>query len=332
MAGAFFFSVGTIGLSTREGRKPSTLLKAASHNRRQIQAELGARSHIDSTRTRLNETIAGPDTPAGVVALALALMTGAGVVPDKLRKDHAQAVELLFSLAPDTTVNTGEYFRGCANWVGEQFGSVNILSADIHRDEAAPHLHILVLPLVAGRMCGSVLITRPRLAKLRTAFAHDVAQKFGLKAPPGRMAGAMRGQAVRLVLERLESTRDAILNSALWQCTRQAIERDPAPYVSALGIELSAAPSGHKPKTMAQIFTSPGKGPKVEARLKPIGFEITTDGTAPKHRNLSCVGFAQNKRLNRPRKWSVNQFAGAFNPAQGIYRRMTARPVHLATN
>lgn len=238
MAGAFFFSVGTIGLSTREGRKPSTLLKAARHNRRQIQAELGARSHIDSTRTHLNETIAGPDTPAAVATLAQGLMDGAGVVRDKLRKDHAQAVELLFSLAPDTTITTGKYFRRCVEWTGEQFGSVNILSADIHHDEAAPHLHVLVLPLVAGRMCGSSLITRPKLAKLRTDFAKDVAKGFGLKAPPGRMTGAMRGQAVRLVLERLESGQDAILKSTLWQCARQAIERDPAPYAAALGLNL----------------------------------------------------------------------------------------------
>jgi hypothetical protein len=31
-------------------RKPSTLLVAAQHNHREIQAELGADSHIDATR------------------------------------------------------------------------------------------------------------------------------------------------------------------------------------------------------------------------------------------------------------------------------------------
>jgi hypothetical protein len=291
MTGAFYFSVGTIGLSTREGRKPSTLIQAARHNRRLIQAELGARSHIDSTRTHLNETIVGPDTPAGVVALAQRLMASAGVVAANLRKDHAQAVELLFSLPPDTNVNIADYFKRCVKWAGEQFGAGNILSADVHHDEAAPHLHILVLPLVAGRMSGSGLITRPKLAMLRQSFARGVAREFGLSAPAGRMTGAIRSQAARLVLERLESTQDAILMSALWQCTRQAIERDPATFMTALGIEITTALPGRKQKTMAQIFTSPGKGAKVE--LKPIGFEFDVECTQPKHRNLSCVGFAK---------------------------------------
>ena len=111
MSDTLFFAVGTIGQSKRAGRKPSTLLGAARHNQRAIQAERGGRRHIDPTRSNLNETIAGPATPDAVVALALALMTAAGVKVDKLRKDHTQAVELLFSLPPDTTIDTGEYFR-----------------------------------------------------------------------------------------------------------------------------------------------------------------------------------------------------------------------------
>ena len=310
MSGAFFFAVGSIGLSTREGRKPSTLLQAARHNRRQIQAEQGARSHIDSGRTCQNETIAGPDTPEAVAALALGMMAGAGVVVSKLRKDYTQAVELLFSLAPDTTVNTGDYFRRCVTWAADHFGGDNILSADIHRDESAPHCHILILPMVDGRHRGSTLITRPALAKLRESFAKDVARLFGLRAPPGRMSGAMRGQAVRMVLQRLESTQDAILKSALWLTVRRAIERDPAQYLAALGIELTAVTTERKPKTMAQIFTSPGKGGKVEraskqVNVKPIGF----DSDHQKDRNLCSLGFPQNPPPPAPTKPALEVLA-----------------------
>jgi hypothetical protein len=317
--GEFFFSLGTIGRSTREGRKPSTLLQAARHNRRAIQAELGAGSHIDPERICLNETLAGPSTPAEVVALAQSLMLDAGVVVEKLRKDYTQAIELLFSLSADTEVDTGNYFQRCVDWVGERFGAVNILSADIHRDESVPHCHVLLLPLVGGRMRGSKLITRPELVKLRVSFERDVARGFGLKKPPGRMTGATRGQAARLVLERLESTQDPVTRSALWLTTRRAIEHDPAPYLAALSIELDLVEPARKTRTMAEIFTSPGKGPKVELVSRPaapsyagiaIGFAsgaITTcrnnDAVAPeipigfviypeKHRNLSCVGIA----------------------------------------
>ena len=215
MSSALFFAVGTIGLSTRGGRKPSTLLGAARHNQRAIQAERGGRRHIDPARSNLNETIAGPATPEAMVALALALMTAAGVKVDKLRKDHAQAVELLFSLPPDTTIDTGEYFRQCLAWASGRFGESNILSACIHRDEAAPHCHILILPLVDGRMCGSSLLKTTALKELRKSFSKEVARGFGLKEPEVRMSGAEHGIAVRMVLEKLESSQDALLQSYL---------------------------------------------------------------------------------------------------------------------
>lgn len=318
--GEFFFRVGTIGQSTRGERKPSTLLQAARHNRRMIQAELGAHSHIDPERICLNETLTGPDTPAEVVAMAQSLMIGAGVVVEKLRKDYTQAVELLFSLSGDTKVDTRAYFRRCVAWVGETFGEANILSADIHRDESAPHCHVLLLPLVGGKMLGGNLITKPGLVKLRIAFERDVARGFGLKNPPRRLTGAMRGQAARMVLGRLESTQEPLMRSALWVTLRRAIEADPAPHLAALGLEAEAVEPPRKPRTMTQIFISPGKGPKtVSTRSmaadvyveKPIGIvpaAISTAGNnvegepekkpigivchTKEDRHLSCVGFA----------------------------------------
>lgn len=68
-----------------------------------------------------------PNTPEAVAALARKLMADAGV--GKLRKDHAQAIELLFSLAPDTAINLGDYFRRCVAWTGEKLGVSNVLSA-----------------------------------------------------------------------------------------------------------------------------------------------------------------------------------------------------------
>ena len=41
------FAVKSIGLSRVNGRKPCTLLEAARHNLREIQAEQGATGHID---------------------------------------------------------------------------------------------------------------------------------------------------------------------------------------------------------------------------------------------------------------------------------------------
>jgi hypothetical protein len=336
MSGTLYFAVGTIGLSKREGRKPSTLLQAARHNRRQIQAELGAYSHIDAARTCQNETISGADNPDAVVALAHSLMAEAGVDVGKLRKDYCQAIELLFSLAPDTPINTGHYFKSCLAWAVGCFGSGNVLSADIHRDESAPHCHILILPLSSGRHVGSALIGRAELKKLRASFAKKVGEPFGLKTPPRRLSAAMRTQTIGLVLQWLETRKDPILQSALWQTVRRNIESDPTSFAQALGIELGTAPP-RPSKTMAQIFTSKGKGGKTERICKPIGFDTTPKAiTKPEHkpsqlnpigfqkddqnhRNLSCVGFEFKHQLEATTMETTRVHDRDLDPATGEY-------------
>lgn len=265
-----FFAVKTIGLSKRMGRKPQTLLQAVKHNLRETQKERGSRSHIDPARSHLNRHLVGPALSADVVALAQARMVSAGYKP--LRYDFAQAFELLFSLPAGTTIDTTLYFAQCLKWAVSQFALDNILSADEHHDEAAPHLHILVLPMEGNLYKSSKLIEKVRLGKLRKSFA-ALALSFGLKEPTRRLHGAVKEEMARMVLAHLEATQDAILRSALWATHKQDIERNPARYVAALGLVFteSAAPV-QKVKTMAQIFTSAGKGPKVERFVKPIGF------------------------------------------------------------
>lgn len=330
MASEYMFAVGTIGCSTRKGRKASTLLAAASHNRRTIQAELGSKGHIDPNRTALNETIFGPSTPQGVVALATSKMVEAGIDVQKLRKDYTQAIELLFSLPSRAVVDDRKYFGRCLEWTGERFGLTTILSADIHRDESTLHCHVLVSPLVDGKMRGSALVGRAATAELRDSFYRDVAKKFGLSKPTGKMTGVNRAVASRIVLGALESSQDAILRSALWVAVRREIERNPGPYVESLGIELKPQTVA-RTRTMSQIFTSSGKGPKTERLdeprslqrdlkpigfvkgqapasmapvMKPIGFEMSTG----EDRNLSCVGFDHSTPT------SQREIRGAPNP------------------
>ena len=65
---------------------------AARHNRREIQAELGAVGAIDPARMHLNFTLEGPAAAADVGVQARSLMLAAGV--GALRKDAVQALEL----------------------------------------------------------------------------------------------------------------------------------------------------------------------------------------------------------------------------------------------
>ncbi|MDI1259589.1 plasmid recombination protein [Aquabacterium sp.] len=262
------------------------LLAAARHNRRTIQAELGADSHINPARSHLNETLCGPPSPDGVAQQAKDAMQAAGV--GKLRKDAVVGLEAVFSLPVGHVIDRRQYFAQCVEWAGVQFGgAANIMSADIHHDEAQPHVHVLLVPLVNSRMVGSDMVgNRQTLLALQSKFFDEVARRFGLTKPPARLMGTAKTDAAARVIAAMKASNDPAIKSAAWAVIRAAIECDPAPFMAALGVVM--APKAKHLRSSTAIFTSPGKGPKTEAKqLKPYRVQ-----SAEKEQTLSCVGFA----------------------------------------
>lgn len=234
---------------------------AAAHNKRSIQAEVGAGGNIDPRRSGLNECLTGPETPEAVALLARDRLQAAGLT--KLRKDAVRALEFVVSLPPTHTINDRAFFVSCVEWVASRYGGYsNILSADIHRDEAAPHLHVLLLPLIDGRMKGSDLLGgRALLAQMHNDFHAQVANHYGLKRATARLTGKGKVAGVAAVLKQLKTTSDAALQSKVWGVIRECAERDPSPFMQALGID--PAHKATKPlRSMTAIFTSKGKGAK----------------------------------------------------------------------
>ena len=260
---------------------------AARHNKREIQAEMGAAGSIDPTRSHLNYDIAGPPAAADVGQLAKDLMTAAGVV--KLKKGAVMALEVVFSLPPAAAIDDRAYFIACAEWAVGRIGGV-LLSADVHRDEAAPHCHVLLLPLVNGKMNGSEMMGfRQKLMALQKDFHAAVASNFGLSKAPARLAGSAKQAGVKAVLQHLRDTADAVLRSPGWPAYRDAIEAAPESFLLAYGIELATPKK--KLRTFTQIMTSKGKGPAKEPNLI---------GKVPPEKDLSLcsVGKAPNPPLS----------------------------------
>ncbi len=254
-------------LNTRTVRgvtSPKNIVRvAAMHNLREIQAELGAStaSGINPGRMHLNYQLRGPATADGVAALALALLDNAGVT--KLRRDACMCVELVFSLPATTAIDHREYFAAAVTWADAYF-NVPMLSAAVHLDEAAPHCHILLLPLIAGRMQGGALAGGP--AKIRAMladFQQQVAQRFGLTHQPRakRLSKPNRDAAGRMVLEALRARPERLREPAMHDALIAGLGSQAEALLALLGLTMPTSKA--KAKSFADIMTAPCKPERV---------------------------------------------------------------------
>lgn len=255
---------------------------AGRHNLREIQAEIGADSHIDAKRICLNRVLEGPASAAEIAAQAGRLMEESGM--GALRKDAVRGLEVITSLPPLSNANQPAFFADALAWVKAFYG-VPVLSAVLHNDEAAPHVHVLLLPLLDGRMQGSDLVgNRARLQTMQTSFHSQVGQKHGLVRPKAarRLSAATRSKSALLILSALQSNPDLLDGAGIESALLTMFERDPEPLMNALGLSIPHPPKGNK--SFVEIMTKPC------GAEKPIGFDIPAE---KKEQTLSCVGFDQ---------------------------------------
>lgn len=264
----------TVHVWFKKQNQPQSVRIAADHNKRaRFFYEQGHEKSPEGgvLIARKNEKLWGPDTPEEVADLARTLMTQNGV--KKMRKDGVRAVEVLLSLSPEHGIDDTEFFKKSMFWFAERFGGIeNILAADVHRDEANDHLHLLILPLLNGRMVGSHMVGgKGKLNGCKLSFEEEVCRLFGVKVLiSDSLKGADKRDASQAVNAYLIAVNDSVVTSAVWDVVRGNIHVRPEPYLHTLGFDVEQFRKFKKQKTVAQIFTSPGKGPtKYEKWTQP---------------------------------------------------------------
>jgi hypothetical protein len=281
---------------------------AARHNCREILAELGAASagRIDPARVGLNYVLRGHETAAAVASEAQALMDAAGI--KAMRKDAVRALEIIFSLPPNSSIDHEHFFNESVQWAGQYF-AVPVISAIVHNDEAAPHCHVLLLPLVDGRMIGSDLMGgRAKLLALQADFHAQIGQRYGLtrQTTQKRPSAATRKRAIDSAFDVLEA--NSGLSASVLLALLVPHMGDPAPLLLALGLDMPT-PTVIKGE-FAKMMTKPCKPEKPIGfgQKKPIGF----DGSAASQNNqtLSRVGFAISAPSSPPQNEPTTAIIG----------------------
>jgi len=231
---------------------------AGRHNHREISLELGRsyNSAIDLTRAGLNYVIRGGENAAAIAQEAQERMTSAGIVT--LRKDAVRALELIVSLNPKSGVNERKFFADATEWCESYFGAP-VISSIVHLDEGAPHCHIILLPLVNGRMIGSDLMGyKSRLQDIQQDFNRKVGASYGLtySSKTVRLTGDSRRAMAASILRKLCSDVALLSTPNIREILIELISAKPETLHAALGL-ISAVKPMPRARSFVEIMTSP---------------------------------------------------------------------------
>lgn len=270
-------------LAIKKLKGASILLAAAKHNHRELAAELGAASHIDSARSILNRVLRGANTAAEVAAYAKSLMHTAGI--KKLRKDAVRGIEFIVSLPPASGIDEPAFFDAATQWVEDTFDGT-VISAVTHLDEDAPHVHIILLPLVDGHMVGSSLVGQ--YGSAQEAFYQQVGQRFGLARPVKRkrLGAAIRRQAMDMIITALQA--NSGLSDAVLHVLLEPHLADPTSLMAVLNIAMPG-PLATKGSFVGTMIKRCKPERPAASRTKAIGFDNFND--LEKGQSLCSVGF-----------------------------------------
>lgn len=243
----------------------SSALIAARHNLR----ELPLTPNITAGKQSLNHVLLGARSAEVVQDDYRAALRNAGIT--QLRKDAVRLIEAIVSLPVGVEDGEHAYFEASLCWLESEFGASNILSAVIHKDEAAQHMHVLITPLVDGHMRGSDLLGGPAHMRARHGRFISVMEPYlgqiERVAEQHQKGKELLAQEVVAMLQRVA---DPMWESCVAQVIRDCIESNPGPFYAALGFSSTFGGSvikARKPRvsrakrmpTMAEIFTRPVK-------------------------------------------------------------------------
>ena len=100
----------------------------------------------------------------------------------KVRKDAVKAIEVMMTYSHKDAANVDfeKWKEANANWIKETFGEDNVISLVYHGDEATPHIHGIVIPMVNGSLnCKELLGSRQDFRKRQDSYSKSMAP-FGL--------------------------------------------------------------------------------------------------------------------------------------------------------
>ncbi|MEW7849540.1 plasmid recombination protein [Massilia aurea] len=216
------------------------LQAALRHNLREIAAERGSYGNIDSKRTINNYALHGPDTSTAAMGIAKGIVSTADTEGKALRKDAVVGIELIFTALPKTKGDLVEYFADCTRWAEAEF-KAPLLSSVAHLDESSPHCHVILIPLVKGKMNGARLYGgKTQMSARLSSFYETVGKRYGLTRPEVRVKHPL-GQRMLLLQRCADVLAKTMLPGKQIQALLKPHKADPLPLARSFGVVFRGA-------------------------------------------------------------------------------------------
>lgn len=248
--------------SLNEKKKRKCILSAAKHCLRELPAE----AHIDSDRSQLNRVLHGPETAAEVSRRAKEMMDAAGIKPRAV--NTILGVEVLVCLPVGFDGDAMAFFSDALAWADEFF-QVPILSAIVHFDEAAPHMHIIMLPIVDGKLNGrKVMGDMARIQAMQGDFSASVGSKYGMRRKTAQKRDkAERRAAAMHILDAIVANPALLNGGQVKSLLLDAIAQNLDAFAASAGVVLPKPKAKPSKQTFVGIMTKPQRPKRKQSAI-----------------------------------------------------------------
>ena len=203
-------------------------------------------------------------------------------------------------LPSHTSIDQREYFERATRWA-EAYFAVPVLSSVVHLDESAPHCHVLMLPLVNGKMNGSDLHGgKAKLWAMQKSFHQEVSANYGFVRQEPRKRASVTSRAAAMKQLRIYFQTTSKMSPSAIQALLLPHASDPHTLLQALGI--SAQPVRSAPKSFVEIMTAPCKPERRNASQRTaIHGARTIHAEEPRDSiPYTCVGKGSSLEMSLP--------------------------------
>ena len=202
------------------------------------------------------------------------------------------------------------FFAECTQFFVERYGEENIISAVVHMDESTPHLHLNLIPVIDGRLCGKRLFDRKALHNLQIELYEAVGKKWNLqRGKEGSQAKHLSTAEFKAkkIVEQAHGEADAL--------KANAERKVKIAQIHAEGIIASAEQSAVEAKQQAQEYLDGVIRSVEEEKIKP-----TPKRKRQVEEELSVLR-TENAALRQAKEISDKDRADLFEQLQKAERR-----------